>query len=235
MTDSAVKDKTALRRNLDDGAIRKAYKRWAPIYDIVFGAVFDKGRQKALELLNSRTGTLLEVGVGTGIALPAYAKGLEVTGIDLSHEMLQRAKERVTGQKLSNVTGVAVMDATCTGFPDASFDMAVAMYLITVVPDPEAVLAEMARLVKPGGDIILVNHFVAEDGVRAKIERGIAPFSHSLGWHPDFPIERVMGCPDLELVERIPIGMLGIYTLLHFRRRDKAPSVTNDTMATTIA
>ncbi|GGE39738.1 SAM-dependent methyltransferase [Agaricicola taiwanensis] len=228
MTDAALKDKAAVRRNLDDGAIRKAYKRWAPVYDLVFGAVFDKGRQKALEIINSRTGTLLEVGVGTGIALPAYGQQVTVTGIDLSHDMLMKAQERVTGQRLSNVTGVAVMDATQTGFADASFDMAVAMYLITVVPDPEGVLQEMARLVKPGGDVILVNHFVAEEGVRAKIEKGIAPFSHSLGWHPDFPMERVLGCPDLELIDRVPIGALGIYTLLHFRRKAAAPPVPND-------
>jgi phosphatidylethanolamine/phosphatidyl-N-methylethanolamine N-methyltransferase len=205
--------------DLDEGTIRKAYKRWAPVYDLVFGAVFDAGRKKALEALNRHGGHVLEVGVGTGISLPDYRRDMRVTGIDLSHDMLVRAGERVQKEKLRHVDGVSVMDASRMCFKDATFDAAVAMYLITVVPDPEGVLAEMARVVKPGGEVILVNHFGADTGPRAKVEKILAHRSRDLGWRPDFPIERVLRCPDLELVERTSIGAFGMYTLLRFKRR----------------
>lgn len=207
------------RGDLDETTIRKAYKRWAPVYDLVFGAVFDAGRKGALQTLNRRGGHVLEVGVGTGISLPEYRRDMRVTGIDLSHDMLSRAKERIDSEGLTQVDGVSVMDATRTGFADATFDAVVAMYLITVVPDPEAVLCEMARVTKPGGDVILVNHFGAESGPLAVAEKLLAHRSRSLGWRPDFPIERVLGCHDLELVERASIGMFGMYTLLRFTRR----------------
>jgi phosphatidylethanolamine/phosphatidyl-N-methylethanolamine N-methyltransferase len=211
-----------LADDLDDRTVLRAYRRWAPVYDVVFGEVFAAGRRAALAAVNRRGGSVLEVGVGTGLALPSYRSGTRVFGIDLSHDMLVQARRKVARQHLDRVDGLAVMDAAHTGFRDGAFDIAVAMFLITVVPDPEGVMAEMARVVKPGGEVILVNHFAHDSGVRAAIEQFAAKRSRSLGWRPDFPISRVMQRPELELVERGTMGLFDNFTLLRFHRRDMA-------------
>jgi len=218
--------------DLDDHTVLKAYRRWAPVYDVVFGEVFAPGRRHALEAVNRLGGRVLEVGVGTGLALPSYRPDIRVFGIDLSHDMLVQARRKVERQHLENVDGLAVMDAGRTGFRDASFDVAVAMFLITVVPDPEGVMAEMVRVVRPGGEVILVNHFAHDTGLRAVIEQFAAKRSRALGWRPDFPISRVMQRPELELVERSTMGIFNNFTMLRFRRNDlplaAAPSMVGD-------
>ena len=146
---------------------------------------------------------MLEVGVGTGLSLPTYRRQLEIVGIDLSPEMLEKARERVAEEGLTNVTGLHEMDAGELKFPDASFDTVVAMYVMTVVPDPEKVMRELARVCRPGGEVLLVNHFsAAEEGMRGWVERRMAPFADKIGWRPVFDIERVMVCEDLKLVEK---------------------------------
>jgi phosphatidylethanolamine/phosphatidyl-N-methylethanolamine N-methyltransferase len=212
--------------DLDRHAVLRAYRRWAPVYDLVFGAVFAAGRRRALEAANRVGGLVLEVGVGTGIALPSYRAGTRVVGIDLSHDMLLQAAAKAARQRLDHVAGLAVMDAARTGFRDGAFDAAVAMFLITVVPDPEGVMAEMARLVRPGGEVILVNHFAHETGMRAAIEQLAARRARTLGWRPDFPIARVMQRPELDLVERATTGPFGNFTLLRFRRNERPLAAT---------
>src|SRR5215510_4283994 len=137
--------------DLDHNTIAKAYARWAPVYDLVFGAVFERGRNAAIAAAERIGGRILEVGVGTGISLPDYTRRNRLVGVDLSEPMLRKAQERVSEEALPNVEGLAVMDAEHLGFPDASFDVVVAQYVITVVPNPEATLDEFARVLKPGG------------------------------------------------------------------------------------
>ena len=203
-------------------AVISAYRRWAGIYDVVFGLVFAAGRHHAARIINARGGRLLEVGVGTGISLPDYGPAIRVTGIDLSPDMLARARERVERQRLGNVEGLCEMDATALDFPDASFDMAVAMYVITATPEPERVLDEMVRVVKPGGEIFLVNHFIAEKGLRRRVEEGLAQQISRLGWRPDFPKSRVLSHPGLRLVGDMALQPFGLFTLLRFRKTDPA-------------
>src|SRR5271154_238173 len=161
---------------LDKDAIAKAYARWAPVYDLVFGAVFDRGRKASIAAAERIGGRILEVGVGTGLSLPDYAPSNRLIGVDLSAPMLRKAKARVRAQRLGNVDGLAVMDAQRLGFHDAVFDVVVAQYVITAVPDPEATLDEFARVIKPGGEIVLVNHLAAEEaGLRQTYERRFAP------------------------------------------------------------
>ena len=176
---------------LDKDAVAKAYARWAPVYDLVFGAVFERGRKAAIAAAERIGGRILEVGVGTGLSLRDYSRTNRLTGVDLSAPMLRRAKARVAEHSLSNVEGLAVMDAQHLGFQDAVFDVVVAQYVITAVPDPEATLDEFARVVKPGGEIILVNHLGAESGPRASFERWFAPLARRLGWRPEFRWERL--------------------------------------------
>src|SRR5277367_6401219 len=152
---------------LDKATVAKAYARWAPVYDLVFGSVFDRGRKASVAAAERIGGRILEVGVGTGLSLPEYAWTNRITGVDLSGPMLRKAKARVREHRLGNVDGLAVMDAQHLGFKDAAFDAVVAQYVITTVPNAEATLDEFARVTRPGGEIVLVNHLGAEHGPRA--------------------------------------------------------------------
>lgn len=203
---------------MDEATIRSAYRRWAPFYDNMFGWVTNEGRRHAVEMINERSGRVLEVGVGTGLSLPTYRRELEIVGIDLSPDMLEKARGRVNALGLANVTGLHEMDAGELEFPDASFHTVVAMYVITVVSDPEKVMRELARVCRPGGEVLLVNHFSTEEGMRGWLERRMAPLADKLGWHPVFDVRRVMGCSDLELIERRGLRPLGLFTIMRFRK-----------------
>jgi phosphatidylethanolamine/phosphatidyl-N-methylethanolamine N-methyltransferase len=203
---------------MEEDTIKTAYRRWAPVYDHTFGKVAAEGRRHAVEVINRSTGRVLEVGVGTGLSLPDYNRNLEIVGIDLSPEMLKKAHEKVREHGLTNVTGIHEMDAGDLKFEDNSFDTVVAMYVLTVVPDPEKVMKELARVCKPGGEVMLVNHFSTEEGVRGWVERRMAPFGDKLGWRPVFDLDRVMVCDDLSLVERRGLRPMGIFTMLRFKK-----------------
>jgi len=203
---------------MDIRAVGSSYRRWAPVYDGTFGRITNPGRRRAVEYINTRRGTLLEVGVGTGLSLRDYRPHLTVTGIDYSAEMLAKAQEKVQAEGLDHVAELRRMDARELDFPDASFDTVVAMYLVSVVPEPERVVAEMARVCKPGGEVLIVNHFARESGFLAALERFFAPFANTLGWHSDFRIERVQGCDLLTEVDRGTLPPFGMFTFLRLRR-----------------
>lgn len=204
-------------------AVASSYRRWAPVYDETFGAFTRLGRRKLVRHVNRRAGSVLEVGVGTGLSLPHYAPHLQVTGIDFSGDMLERARARVTEKRLAHVEALLRMDARALEFPDDHFDTVVAMHLISVVPEPERVMAEMARVCKPGGEVLILNHFLHEKGALATLSRKLAPLANTLGWHPDFPIERALSAEELELVDERRSPPLGMFTRLHLRKRDIAP------------
>ncbi|CAH2600638.1 Phosphatidylethanolamine N-methyltransferase [Rhodovastum atsumiense] len=199
---------------LDAEAVRRAYRRWAAVYDAVFGGVSAWGRRRAVAEVNRLPGSrVLEVGVGTGLALPHYRPEKRITGIDLSVDMLERARSRVERESLSNVTALLEMDAEATGFPDGSFDIAVGMFVASVVPNPRRLLAEMKRVVRPGGHILFVNHFAAERGPRWWVERALAPASRKLGWHPDFALEALFPEEDRAKAALVPMHPFGLFTL----------------------
>jgi phosphatidylethanolamine/phosphatidyl-N-methylethanolamine N-methyltransferase len=209
---------------IEESAVLDAYRRWAPVYDHTFGLVAKQGRRHAVEIINAREGRVLEVGVGTGLSLPDYERHQEIVGIDLSPEMLEKARERVAKGGLDHVTGLHEMDASDLRFPDASFDTVVAMYVMTVVPEPEAVMRELARVTKPGGEVMLVNHFSQREGVRGWVERRMAPFADRIGWRSVFDVSRVTICDDLELVERKSLRPFGLFTMLRFAKSTDAGS-----------
>jgi phosphatidylethanolamine/phosphatidyl-N-methylethanolamine N-methyltransferase len=216
-----LKPKGGAAAVLDEESIVAAYARWAPIYDAFFGVVTWFGRKAAQRAVNNLPpGRLLEAGVGTGISLPGYRSTHRITGIDLSPDMLERAERRVERRRLNNVEALRVMDAGNLTMPDGSFDSIVAMYVMTVVPDPDKVLDEFARVVRPGGKLVLVNHFAAENGQSAKasIEKALARFSAKLGWDPDFPLHRITSHSRWKLVEKKSLQPFGLFKLLVFER-----------------
>lgn len=206
---------TAPLASLDAASIRDAYRRWAGVYDAVFGGVSSVGRKRAVSVVNRLPGRdVLEVGVGTGLALPHYTRDKRITGIDLSTEMLEQARKRVARKGLHSVAALMEIDAEATDFPDASFDIAVAMFVASVVPNPKRLLAEMRRVVRPGGNILFVNHFAAERGPRWWVERAMAPASRALGWHPDFAMEAMFDSIDMAAITTEAVPPMGIFTLV---------------------
>jgi len=212
--------------DIDKKSVERAYAFWAPFYDFVFGAVFNRGRLAAITAAEAACGPnggrILEVGVGTGISLPDYARQNTIVGVDLSEPMLRKAHERVAELGLNNVETLAVMDAARMALPDQSFDVVMAQFVITAVPHPEETLDEFARLVKPGGEIVLVNHIGAEEGPRRLFEICFAPLARRLGWRPEFRFQRLADWADkhggVRVVERRPMPPMGHFSLIRFER-----------------
>jgi phosphatidylethanolamine/phosphatidyl-N-methylethanolamine N-methyltransferase len=216
----------SVHTTLDKETITRAYARWAPVYDLVFGAVFERGRQAAIAAAERIGGRILEVGVGTGISLPLYSSASRICGVDISEPMLLKARERVTALDLTNVEGLWVMDAEHLAFPDESFDVVVAQYVITTVPNPEATLDEFARVLKPGGEIILVSRVGAEAGVRRALEKWFAPAARQLGWRTEFSWRRYASWADrtdrMQLAERRAMPPFGHFALIRFAKNGKS-------------
>ncbi len=214
-----------LPAELDKSSLRKAYARWAPVYDLIFGAVFERGRRATVAAAERVGGRILEVGVGTGISLPGYSRQNRIIGIDLSEEMLRKAQRRVAELSLTNVKKLEVMDAEHLSFPDASFDAVVASHVISTAPNPEAALDECARVLRPGGEIILLSRVGADGGLRHLVERLLQPIVCRLGWRAEFPWDRFVRWterqPDVRLIERRPMPPFGHFSLLRFAKLDQ--------------
>ena len=201
---------------IDRHAIAKAYGRWAP--------VFERGRRAAVAAAECIGGRILEVGVGTGLSLPDYSPANRLVGVDICEPMLRKARERVAELGLGHVEGLAVMDAQQLSLPDASFDVVVAQYVITTVPDPEATLDEFARVLKPGGEIVLVSRVGAEAGLRRALEQWFAPAARKLGWRTEFAWARYAHWADrthsMRLIERRAMPPFSHFSLIRFAKID---------------
>lgn len=199
---------------MDIEAVQTSYARWAPVYDRTFGAVTNIGRRRAVEYINGLRGSVLEVGVGTGLSLQHYKPDLQVTGIDFSAEMLAKAQRKVECLHLDQVVALRQMDARTLDFPDNCFDTVATMQVLSVVPEPERVMSEIARVLKPGGKVVITNHFMRTKGTLALLERISAPFANIIGWHSDFAIETVLQEPTLTVEEQKTLPPLGMMTFL---------------------
>jgi len=213
--------------DFDREMVEQAYDRWAPVYDLVFGGVFSKGRRAAIVATNNIGGRVLEVGIGTGISLPLYGPNVRIFGTDISEAMLKKAKQRVAELRLKNVEGLAAMDAEKLEFPDNSFDVVMAQYVVTAVPNPEVALDEFARVLRPGGELIILTRVSADAGMRRFIEQQLQPVVRRLGFRTaEFAWSRytrwLAGAKGMELAERRLIPPLGHFSLVRFRKTDMA-------------
>ena len=211
--------------DIDAITVQRAYARWAPIYDLIFGAVFARGRRAAVAAAEEVGGRILEVGVGTGISLPGYSSHNRIVGIDLSAAMLRKAQERVDHLALGNVERLEVMDAEHVTFPDASFDVVVAQHVVSTVPNPEAALDEFARLLRPGGEMVILTRVGADGGPRRVVEQLLQPIVRGLGWRTEFPWERyarwIERRDDVRLVERRAMPPFGHFSLVRFVKSEQ--------------
>ncbi|MDZ4662693.1 MAG: class I SAM-dependent methyltransferase [Pseudomonadota bacterium] len=200
---------------IDIFAVQKAYKRWAKFYNFYFGWIFHPGRQTAVELVESKADQhVLEVGVGTGLSLPLYPRQVSVTGIDISPHMLEKAKELVAEDKLENVKELLVMNAEEMTFADNSFDCVVAMYVATVVPSPKKFVNEMKRVCKPGGKIIILNHFNDQKRVFGKMALLLTPISRQIGFRPNLSLADFLRQTGIKINNKISVNLFDIWTVL---------------------
>ncbi len=179
--------------DFDRETVEQAYDRWAPVYDLVFGGVFSKGRKAAIAATN------------------------KIFGTDISEAMLQKARKRVDELELKNVEGLAVMDAEKLEFPDNAFDVVMAQYVVTAVPNPEAALDEFARVLRPGGELIILTRVSADAGMRRFIEQRLQPVVRPLGFRTaEFAWSRyaqwLAGARGMELAERRLVLLAGAFS-----------------------
>lgn len=221
---------TGIARQFDGlrpDAMRKTYARLARYYDFAFGPLLAPARTATVQAINALPGRdILEVGVGTGLALPKYAPEKRVTGIDMSADMLCKAKARCARLQLSNVHAIREMDAQATIFADGQFDIAVAMFVASVVADPRALLAEMRRIVKPGGVLLFVNHF-AQEGPAGRWRKTVDRMTERLGWRADFRMQDMFDDAEMRAASRRLLFPMGLFQLVALQRNPGGkPDVT---------
>jgi phosphatidylethanolamine/phosphatidyl-N-methylethanolamine N-methyltransferase len=201
--------------NMEDEAIIKAYKRYARNYDLIFGKIFAHGRRLLMNKMNCRSGdSVLEVGIGTGLTLPFYSDEVKVTGIDISPDMLQVAKKHLNGNG-SSKRSLFLMDAQQMSFADNTFDKVAAMYVVSVVPQPKTLVAEMKRVCKPGGDIFILNHFSNHSLLPRMVETVMLPFQNLIGFSPRLSMEWLINNMGIPVVGVDPVNLFGYWTLIH--------------------
>jgi phosphatidylethanolamine/phosphatidyl-N-methylethanolamine N-methyltransferase len=199
---------------VENDFVEKVYDKLASVYDLTFGPTLHAGRVQALQRMVVAPGSrILEVGVGTGINAMLYPRDSEVIGIDFSASMLEKARDRFERKGITNVR-LLQMDAADLKFPDNSFDIVYAPYLISVVPDPVRVAAEMRRVCRPGGQIIFLNHFRSRNPLMARAERLISPFTVHIGFKADLDLREFLSQSDLQPVSIEKVNIPKIWSLV---------------------
>jgi phosphatidylethanolamine/phosphatidyl-N-methylethanolamine N-methyltransferase len=199
---------------VENAFVENVYDKLASVYDFVFGPTLHPGRVQALQRMNIEPGSkILEVGVGTGINAGLYPTHCEVTGIDFSASMLEKARERVARKGIHNFR-LLQMDAQDLRFADDSFDIVYAPYLISVVPDPIRVASEMRRVCRPGGRIIFLNHFRSSNPVLSRAERMISPFTIHIGFKADLDLPAFLAQANLDPVSIEKVNIPRIWSLV---------------------
>lgn len=198
--------------------IRKVYDRYASFYDFIFGSIFNPGRSSCVDKINKiaeKKASILEIGIGTGLSLPLYRSDLNITGIDISEKMLQKAEEQKAKHQLHDRVVLKVMDAAQLEFPDRSFDFIVAMYVASVVSDINAFLNEIVRVAKPNAEVIFVNHFASENSIVHFFEEKFASVNELVGFKSDFSVDSILNDNRFKLVDSSKVNLFGYWRLVH--------------------
>ena len=199
---------------VENDFVENVYDKLAKVYDLIFGPTLHPGRLQAIERMNIQAGErVLEVGVGTGINLSLYPREADVTGIDFSGSMLEKARERAARPDAAPVR-LLQMDAAALRFADDSFDIVYAPYLISVVPDPVKVAQEMRRVCRPGGRIIFLNHFLSPNPLVSRVERLISPFTVHIGFKADLDLPGFLSQTELQPVSIEKVNVPRIWSLV---------------------
>jgi phosphatidylethanolamine/phosphatidyl-N-methylethanolamine N-methyltransferase len=199
---------------VENDFVANVYEKLAWVYDIMFGPILHPGRVDAIQRMGIRTGDrVLEVGVGTGINAALYPRDCTVTGVDLSSSMLEKAHDRIARKGLRNVQ-LMQMDAANLNFADDTFDIVYAPYVISVVPDPVAVTREMCRVCRPGGRIVILNHFLSRHPLMARVERVISPATVHIGFKSDLDLPAFLAQADLDPISIEKVNVPRIWSLV---------------------
>lgn len=201
---------------------QRAYRLWAPVYDAVYSRVLGQAHRELARRARAAGRAILEVGVGTGLVLPHYGRDCHVEGIDVSPHMIAKAQKKVRSQALSHVGKLCLMDARQLQFADATFDAVTLPFVITLLDDPEAALDECARVVKPGGEIVIASRVSTGGMVQARLERLAAPLVRQIGWSSSFTLSRIKnwveGRSDMQLIEVVPLFPAGFFKIVRIKR-----------------
>lgn len=198
--------------------VKRIYDNYAWAYDVLFGRIFGQGRHYGSKFVNlnaDKSARVLEVGVGTGLSLPLYRSDLQITGIDISEKMLAKAKQRVRQEQLTTSIDLMIMDAENVDFADDSFDFVIAMYVASVVPNLDAFLNEVSRVCKPGGQILIINHFASEQRWLSVVEQSVERIQHYVGFNANLSVQVIHNHPCLDVVDSRSINFFGYWKVLH--------------------
>ena len=211
---------------MDLARVERVYSSYARVYDRIFGKVFQQSRESAVRRLNVMPGQrVLEVGVGTGLSLALYPRHCHVVGIDVSAPMLERARQQLQAHRLENIE-LHLGDAASMQFPDDSFDIIVAAYVMTVVPDHRKLALEMIRVCKPGGRIVMLNHFRNRSPLLGSFERILSPLFTLVGFRTDLTLETVLDGMPLTVTRRDKVKPLSMWHLVECVNAKGAPPLT---------
>jgi phosphatidylethanolamine/phosphatidyl-N-methylethanolamine N-methyltransferase len=207
----------------------KIYSEFAPLYDKIFGKIFYNRLEQVIENLDIPPGArVLEVGAGTGTSFPAYPSHCEITGVDLAPDMLARARQKIEENGWSHFIKVLEMNALDLKFPDNTFDYVMAFHVVTVVPDPVRMIAEAKRVCKPGGRIVIVNHFTSDRRVLGSLTQALDPMTRWLGWRTDLKLKPFIKTTGLKVETIYKLNKASLYTVLLCRKESRSFSPTRE-------
>jgi len=192
----------------------KLYSDLAPLYDKIFGKIFYSRLSHVIKTLKLPQGAkVLELGVGTGTSFPAYPVHCEVIGVDLAPDMLAHARTKIRNNGWTHLK-VLKMDALHLDFLDDSFDYIMAFHVVTVVPDPIRMMEEAQRVCRPGGRIVIVNHFTSESAILGSLTEALDPVTRRLGWRTDLKLDPFVRATQLKIDKVYKLSKLSLYTVL---------------------